>query len=535
MAHPEKRVPLSGSEHPSHPGARAVGRADPQERIVVTVKLRSRAAAVVHATLGAPLGRRQHLARSAFAASHGADPAELRRVEEFARTRGLEVVESSIAKRRVRVAGTASALAAAFDVNLAEYETPALTYRGRASAIHLPADLAPVVEAVVGFSNRPIARPHFQRRKGTAQPRAGAQPMTPVEVAKLYDFPDGDGSGQCIGIIELGGGFRTEDLQAYFSGLGLPTPEVVAVPVLGGQNNPGDDADGEVMLDIEVAGAVAPKARIAVYFAPNTDQGFLAALTDAMHDDVNRPSVISISWGSPEARWSTQAMQAFNNAMRDAAALGVTVCVASGDNGSSDGETDGRAHVDFPASGTYALGCGGTRLAGTGGTITDELVWNDDPTQSATGGGISDVFDLPSYQENASIPPSVNAGARVGRGVPDIAGNADPVTGYRVRVDGQDTVIGGTSAVAPLWAGLIALLNQRLGNPVGFLNPLLYGQLTTAEALHDITGGNNGDYEARPGWDACTGLGSPDGNKLLSALSPQPAPAPAAAPARTGS
>ena len=209
----------------------------------------------------------------------------------------------------------------------------------------------------------------------------------------------------------------------------------------------------------------------------------------------------------------TQMEQAFVAA----AAMGVTVTVAAGDNGSSDGATDGLQHADFPASAPHALGCGGTRLQIVNGAIDAESVWNDGAGNGAGGGGISDVFPVPDYQQHASIPPSANPGGHAGRGVPDVCGDADPDTGYTVRVDGETIPIGGSSAVAPLWAGLIALLNQGLGKPVGFLQPFLYS--TAGKAVHDIVSGSNGAYSAGPGWDACTGLGSPDGAELLKALS----------------
>ena len=206
-------------------------------------------------------------------------------------------------------------------------------------------------------------------------------------------------------------------------------------------------------------------------------------------------------------------MLSFDQAFQEAAALGVTVCCAAGDDGSNDGVRDGQPHVDFPASSSFALGCGGTNLSSTGPTITSEVVWND-PGDGATGGGVSRQFALPPWQANAGVPPSPVPGIR-GRGVPDVAGDASPATGYIILVDGQLTTVGGTSAVAPLWAGLIALLNELKGKPVGYLNP--YGP-TSKGVFHDITQGNNGAYAAGPGWDACTGLGSPDGAKLLNAL-----------------
>jgi kumamolisin len=220
-------------------------------------------------------------------------------------------------------------------------------------------------------------------------------------------------------------------------------------------------------------------------------------------------------------------MRTFDQAFQTAAALGVTVCCAAGDAGSGDenpdqlaqlGEMpDGLAHADFPGSSPFVLCCGGTKLTGTGTSITSESVWNEDSVRSATGGGVSDFFPVPQYQSMADIPPSANTGGHRGRGVPDVAGDADPATGYLVRVDGQEFVIGGTSAVAPLWAGLIALMNQKLTRPVGFLNPLIYQPLAR-DSFRDVSSGNNGAYSAKQGWDACTGWGTPIGAKLLQAL-----------------
>jgi kumamolisin len=300
-----------------------------------------------------------------------------------------------------------------------------------------------------------------------------------------------------------------------------------------GSNDPTGDPDGpdgEVMLDIEVAGSIAPGAKIVAYFAENTDAGFLNAITTAAHDTTNNPSIISISWGGAESSWTDQAMTSMDEAFQSAAAMGVTVCVAAGDNGSTDGVTDGLNHVDFPSSSPNVLACGGTRLVGSGSTITSETVWNEQANnEGATGGGISDFFPLPSYQANAEVPPSANPGGHIGRGVPDVAGDADPTTGYNVIVDGQSSVIGGTSAVAPLWSGLIALINQSIGKPAGFVNPLLYQKGDSAGDFNDITSGNNGSYSAGPGWDACTGLGSPIGAEVATVLG-----APTTAAMKTG-
>ncbi|XBS70764.1 S53 family peptidase [Acerihabitans sp. KWT182] len=286
----------------------------------------------------------------------------------------------------------------------------------------------------------------------------------------------------------------------------------------GGKNNPSggaNGADGEVMLDIEIVGALAPQATLAVYFAGNTDQGFIDAVNTAIHDTANRPSVISISWGGPESSWTTQSLDAFDDVLQSAAALGVTVCVAAGDSGSSDGVDDGADHVDFPASSPYALACGGTRLVAADNAIKTETVWNDGAQGGAGGGGISTHFPLPDWQKSLkAVRTGGKQTALSHRGVPDVAGNASPETGYKVLVQGQWTVVGGTSAVAPLWAGLIARANAAAGKTLGYLQPLLY----TADACRDVTQGNNGDFAAAPGWDACTGLGSPDGEKVAALL-----------------
>ena len=515
---------IPGSERSALSGAKPVAPASPDERIEVTVRLRSMVPIEANDVGGThadtPPAQRRYLSRDQYASRHGADPRDIAKVTAFAAAHQLVVVEANAARRSLVLSGTSASLGAAFGVTLQQYEHDGGTYRGRTGPVSVPADLAGIVEGVFGLDDRPQASPHFQYLNLDANfaPRAAFTSFTPPQLASLYQFPSGlDGRGQCIGLIELGGGFKPADISSYFTRLGLPVPSVKAIPVDGGRNQPtsANSADGEVMLDIEVAAAIAPRAVIAVYFAPNTDKGFLDAITMAVHDSVNKPAVISISWGAAESRWTAQAMTQFDQAFQAAAAMGVTVCCAAGDNGSSDGVADGHPHVDFPASSPFALGCGGTSVTASGGTITAESVWNANPKSSATGGGVSGFFPLPAYQAHVHVPPVTGAG---GRGVPDVAGDADPASGYQVRVDGKNMVIGGTSAVAPLWAGLIALMNQKLGHPVGFLNPLLYGSLAGRGLFNDIVVGNNGSYSARPGWDPCTGWGSPIGAKLLQAL-----------------
>ena len=528
MSTPKKRFPLAGSERAPLEGAREIGAANPNEIVDVTIRLRSRAGKkpIVNADeFTKPIEERSILTRKEFEQRHGADPDSIARVESFAREHKLAVKEKSPGRRTVVLSGTVTAMNEAFGVELKEYEHSNGRYRGRTGSIQLPPELCDLVEGVFGLDNRPQAKPHFRRRHGLAGARAAAVSLsyTPVQVATLYNFPTGsDGSGECIALIELGGGYNPTDLSNYWSQLKLTeAPTVSAVSVGNGSNNPTGDPngpDGEVMLDIEVSGSIAPAAKIVVYFAENTDAGFLNAITTAVHDSTNNPSVVSISWGGPESSWTQQAMTSMDEAFQSAAAMGVTVCVAAGDDGSTDGVDDGLNHVDFPASSPNVLACGGTQLVASGNTISSETVWNDlANNEGATGGGISDVFPLPSWQNGAGVPPSANPSQNAGRGVPDVAGDADPTTGYVTLVDGQPDVIGGTSAVAPLWAGLIALINQRVGKPVGFINPLLY-ETASREDCSDIISGNNGAYSAGPGWDACTGLGSPIGMRISASL-----------------
>ena len=522
------RHPLKGSERQPLPGAKSVGKADPAERLEVSVLLRRRSGTALTEHVKKLASREKsdrHLSREEFERQFGADNADMAAVKKFAGAQGLAVVQEHAGRRTVVLSGTVAQFNAAFGVDLQRFEHSGGSYRGRVGAVHLPDELHDAVEAVLGLDDRPVAKPHFRARPSPGNVHwhanaGGATSFTPLQIASLYDFPSGTGQGECVAIIELGGGERTADLGTYFSALGIrAAPKVTVVSVDHGKNHPTGDPngpDGEVMLDIEVVGAIAPGAHIAVYFAPNTDAGFLDAITTAVHDTSNRPSVISISWGGPESSWTQQSLTAFDSAFQAAAAMGITVCVASGDNGSSDGVNDGANHVDFPASSPYALACGGTSLQASGTTITGESVWNDGAQGGASGGGVSSVFPLPAWQDGLHVTPTSGGNQPLTmRGVPDVSADADPETGYDVRIDGTDTVIGGTSAVAPLWAGLIARINAAKRSSVGFINPLLYA---APSALKDITSGNNGNFAAGSRWDACTGLGSPDGAKIATLL-----------------
>jgi kumamolisin len=556
MAKREKTFALASSARRLPKGSKRIGAADPKQSMEISVRLRPKQGARMDdqsiLALGAQrTSQRQYLTREEFAATAGASPDDVAKIDDFAHHQGLNVKSVHLASRTVKLSGTVKAFSAAFGVKLAKVKRGTATYRMRTGSVQIPADLKDIVVGVHGLDNRPVARPRFRvskrlARRGGAKKRAGARTATDgsfavTDIAKLYSFPTAqDGTGQCIAIIELndidrkghptGAGYNVADLTRFFKGAGIAMPSIASVSVDGGGNLPGHSgADDEVVLDIEVAGAVAPGAKIAVYFAPNTTNGFIDAVKAAAHDTARKPSVISISWGGPEdPGGSQQFLDGLNEAVRDAAAMGVTVCIAAGDNGSADmqqGDWDGQPHTDFPASSPFALACGGTKLTASNGQISDEVVWNGGAQDGSGGGGVSVYFALPAYQQSANVPKAPTQ--FVGRGVPDVAGDADPASGYEIFINGSAMTIGGTSAVAPLMAGLIALINeattQNFGKTVGLINPVIYANAQgvfrdITEGNNDIYGTLNGTYSAGPGWDACSGLGVPNGTSLLNLL-----------------
>lgn len=517
MAEPDTAlVILPGSERDRLVGLQRSGPVPGDETVDVTVVLRRRAPLPPEVRSG-----ERWLTREQLTAEHGAHGRDAERVGAALGRYGMTVVEQELGARLLTARGTADAVRAAFGVDLERVWDPVrgVSHRYRSGVLRVPVDCADAVLAVLGVDDRPQAEPRLRMPAGGGDGRS----YTPPELARVYDFPDGaDGSGQSVAILELGGGYRKQDLEQYFGGLGIATPTVRAVGVDGAANSPGKDrrVDVEVALDIEIAGALAPGADFTVYFAPNTDRGYVDAVSRAAHADPT-PAAISVSWGQSEDSWSEQSRTAMDEALADAAALGVTACAASGDRGSSDGIEDGKSHVDFPSSSPHMLGCGGTTLrVGTSGAVESETVWHDESEGGgATGGGVSAVFGQPSWQRQAGVPEREGGGG--GRGVPDVAADADPGTGYRILVGGEPATVGGTSAVSPLWAGLVACLAQRLGAPLGLAARRFYAGVrpgTTLGGFRDITEGDNGAYQAGPGWDACTGLGVPKGNALLRSL-----------------
>ncbi len=435
-----ERVEIPGSARKADPQHERVGEVDRDKPIEVTVYLRpSGSLDWVDQEAGRAPSERRTMTREELANATGASDEDVAAVRSFAGEYGLEVTGVDKGRRAVSLRGTVQAVAEAFgaqELQLFEHPT-AGRYRGRQGPLTVPRSLGNVITGVFGIDERPQARAHLRKSA------AAAQSYTPPEVAAAYNYPSNvNGSGQAAAILELGGGFSQTDLDTYFKGLGLTPPSVTAVSVDGGTNSPGTDtdADGEVMLDIEVLGSVAPGAKIVVYFAPNTDQGFIDALSTAVHDATNKPSVVSISWGGPEDSWTQQARTQMEQILTEGAAAGVTVTVASGDSGSTDGVTDGKQHVDFPACAPHALGCGGTTLNIANGQIASETVWNELPNHGAGGGGISIEFAVPAYQSGIKMPNE----CRYGQAWPRCAGcgrrrrSRDRLLGSRRRCPADD-------------------------------------------------------------------------------------------------
>lgn len=353
-------------------------------------------------------------------------------------------------------------------------------------------------------SPRPKVHPYFKLGPTGTAARAARDggPWGVPDLCAAYNWPQNLAGGGVIAIVELGGGWVKQDMEKFFGGINQPVPNITDVSVDGTQNTPdpsANSADGEVALDIEVTGAAyyvatGKPATIRVYWAQDIAAAVRAATADGC-------DVCSISWGADEAQWGAQGGHDMEQAAIEATTAGMVVFAASGDNDSSDGGP-GRANVDLPASAPHVIGCGGTHK-----TPTSETVWNNSPGNTngeGTGGGFSTLFrPMPPWQAGAPHGP--------GRMVPDVAADADPNTGYTIVVHGQQLPIGGTSAVAPLYAGLFA----SFGTKLGFITPELW---LNHLCFNDITQGDNGAFRARVGPDACTGLGSPIGTKLNALL-----------------
>jgi kumamolisin len=519
---------LGGSRRPPKRGAERIADVPPATNIVLTVALAGPALPDVSGA--------EPLTREEFSRQYGAADDTVATVTRVLEGLGLRVEASSALTRSLRVSGTASQIEQVFRPGLGIYRDPEQgDFRAREGELHIPAALDGLVTGVFGLDQRRVAR----RRLGASA--ALTEPVSPAQLAAHYDFPTGGGAGQTVAIAEFGGGYFSDDLSAFCAKQGTAVPKVTPVGVNGTQvltlaqiqRLPSQQREEqleesvEVNMDVQIVAGLAPDADQIVYFSTFDEQGWVELINEVIEGRPAPATTLSVSWGLAEddPDWSAGAVAAIDERLQAAAALGITVCVAAGDDGSADQLTDGRAHVDFPASSPHVLAVGGTMFDGD-----TEVVWWESPgerTQNgggATGGGVSTLFPRPSWQD-VNIA-SVNAGAIAGRVVPDVAALAGPPL-YDLIFLGKDSPNGGTSAATPTWASLLALLAGSAPTPwkPSFLAPQLYTNGPVgATGCTDITSGDNDSstlgkgYGATAGFDAVSGWGVPDGNALLAAL-----------------
>ncbi|MFG3051101.1 protease pro-enzyme activation domain-containing protein [Kitasatospora sp. NPDC048239] len=497
--------------------------ASQQLSVAVSLKLRDTAeldrflAAV--ATPGTPeYGR--YLTPQQFTERFGPTKAAVEQVKSYLTAQGLAVSGVSDNRQVVNAQGTAEQIAKAFGTHESAYLDPQQqrTFFANDAAASVPADLAEVVQGVSGLNNHTV-RTTRNVKPGTAPaaaPNAAPSGFGPTQYDGAYnlDRTGADGTGVTVALWEFDG-YSSANLRTYDSQYGLTGPAVSTVSVDGANydSKPGD-GQGEVELDSEIVRGVAPKATQLVYEAPNSDQGEIDMAAKIVAD--NRVSVISISWGSCEPDTTASSMTAVDNSFKQAAAQGISIFSASGDDGSRDctrsTSGSGVKAVDFPASSPHQTGVGGTNLKVSGSAYSSESAW------STAGGGVSTVFAKPAWQTGTGITGTM-------RTVPDVSSNADPASGFAIYTAGGWQVYGGTSAAAPLWSGYAAQFNQKAkaaGQPVlGEASPKLYAVANGsgyAAAFHDVTTGKNQDFSTKAGYDQVTGWGSPIADALNTAL-----------------
>ena len=523
------------------------------EVIQVTVVLRP-GTAVSQAPGRSGRRGRGRLSREELAARFGASTEDIAAVEQFAAENDLRVTNVSAAQRRVTLEGRVTDVEDAFQLRMNWYDHQFHPHRGFDAPPAIPEGLMSVVTAVLGISDKPQA--NVELPAAATEAGAGAVDLAVEEVTltgrslgRLYGFPKKHkGDGEVVAVLLLGGGWYQEDLEEQMRSLDLDTPTVTVAEVDGRGNNPCDKEtldeyvswlnEGtkihpftlmealwtvECTQDVEMIASLAPDAEIVVFFAPNTDSGITNALA-AVLDHPKEPTVLSISWSQTERSASDDFLATVEEELALLGHAGVTICCASGDRGSYNGEKF--PSVAYPASSPHVLGCGGTTLSTDGESILDETTWNAplNGKAAATGGGASHRFEVPDWQADCTIPATGKEGG--GRGVPDVASVADPSTGMVVHMGSGTVLSAGTSAAAPLWGAFVACVNSAREDPLGWVTGDLYAIAKKGgeRCLRPITEGHNdidtdgGMYTAHDGWNPCGGLGSPVGKGLFKAL-----------------
>ncbi len=511
-------IRLPGTRSRPLPGAAIHAPGSPRTPLWITLRLRPKSRNLLAAVQEVAEGRRAPYTYPEFAAAFSMSEEDRAAVETWARRERVRILGLNQIRRTVVIRASAGKLARLFGVTRVRYRLGNREFSGRTGSISVPAELASIVTGVSGFDGAPIAsRSANTPADAVAQGAAAEKGFSPLEIAGHYAFPEeSTGRGQTVGVIALGGGYLQRDMATYFRTFKVRPPRISNVSVLGATNNPSIQdlgPDGEDTGDLQTLCALVPGAHIVVYFAPNTERGFMAAVEHAIHDRRHQPSVLSVSWGRNESHWTRRTLRQFNLILAEAALLGITVCCSSGDFGAFADPRDRKPSVCFPGCSPYVLSCGGTSLTRQPGGGLEETPWAN--SRGASGGGVSRLFTRPDWQKSGAIPRSREL--KAGRGLPDVAANADPLTGYRVFFRGKWYVGAGTSAAAPLWAALVVRLNALKAGRVGLMTPTLFRRhqnLLQAGALRAIA-----DPGGRPGnWSPHTGLGAPHGSKLARAL-----------------
>jgi kumamolisin len=474
-------------------------------------------------------GTQPVLGHDEYVYQFGAVKDEVILVADWATDHNLTVIEANINSATVKLSGTAEQYNNIFNITLQTVTANDREYITHTGSITIPTDIDAVVDLILGLDNS-VSFSHNAiletTTPGPLDPNLISSP-TPVDLALAYKFPrapGGDlvqGNGACVAIIELGGGWTTQNLTSTFGRISQPNPTVVDVSVDGGVNDGGADvgSSGEVMLDIYCVGAVVPAAKIAMYFAPNSFQGFIDTIITPTNDTVNNPSVISVSWGTTDSNWGSTSRNAFETALAAAVVKGITVFIAAGDYGVRALSGGTTYTVQYPATSPYCVCAGGTVISiNNDYSIASEVPWGTSGGSYAGGGGVSTIFSVPTWQTGFSSKtyPGGTVASLTGRGIPDVSAMATGYTFYYGAANYTGTFVG-TSATAPLLAGMMARLNAMSQKRIGFVNVDWYAVRTTAfndQTTGDNHGGNTVGYMADTGWDAATGLGTPIGTEL---------------------
>lgn len=526
------------------PAGEKIGPTDPHVDMTATVMLKSKASVLRMDRYIQRMSEGREVALTdvgnAFENKFGAKVESLEAVKSFAANNNLAVLESDLRSGRVLLSGKSGDFQKAFDIELHDYATNNGVVSSHAGAIGLPKDIAPHVRAVFGVDQRIVASSNYKvqvmaEEVVAAESNQSLAPVSHDEFLKVGGYRATDiahaqniplrtgGEGQHGAFISLGGGVDLPDYNLFFTKHGLQQPKPLRiVEVDGAKNSPGNPhlGDTENALDGLQLQSIAPKAEISMILGPNNNKGLVDVFERSIFPRIGEAqnTVVSASWGLAEHLQTTQAVNALSITFRQAAIRGVQVFAGAGDNGAR--ALSPTHQPEYPASDPNVVGVGGMKtVLNNEGKFASISAWNEGEN-SSTGGGVSKIFRLPRWQKDVGVPPNIDTG-RVGRGVPDISTNAAKATGYPVRVGGQDIVIGGTSAGAPLYAGMMLNLNAELAmlniKPITPLNPWMYARAKSG-IFNDVTVGSNNGYFSKEGWDPVTGLGWVDGVKMLEAM-----------------